>query len=193
MIVIAGLGNPEKKYIGTRHNAGFAVIDKLCDKYKIELSGTEQKAATGKCIIDGKKVTVAKPLTYMNLSGESIGGFANFYKLDPTQEIIVVYDDMALDVGQIRVRTKGSAGGHNGIKNIIAHLGGEKFTRIRVGVGEKPKDYNQVDYVLGHFTGEDKEKIEEGYSLAVEAIECILNEGPESAMNKYNTKKKKES
>lgn len=193
MIVIAGLGNPEKKYIGTRHNAGFAVINRLCDKYGIALNGTEHKAAVGKTILEGQKAIVAKPLTYMNLSGESVGSFVNFYKLDPTQDVIVIYDDMALDVGQIRVRTKGSAGGHNGIKNIISHLGDEKFIRIRVGVGEKPKDYDQVDYVLGHFTGEDKEKIEEGYALAVEAIECIIKNGPEAAMNKYNSKKKKES
>lgn len=193
MVIVAGLGNPDRKYIGTRHNAGFAVINRICDKYSIELAGTEQKAAVGKTIIEGQKVILAKPLTYMNLSGESVGGFVNFYKLDPEQEIIVIYDDMALDVGQIRVRTRGSAGGHNGIKNIISHLGGDKFIRIRVGVGEKPKDYDQVDYVLGHFDDGDKEKIEEGYKLAVEAVECILREGPETAMNKYNSKKKKES
>ncbi len=190
MYIIAGLGNPEAKYIGTRHNSGFAVIDKICDKLNTGLNGTEQRAAVAKGILAGEKVILAKPLTYMNLSGESIGALANYYKLDHTEEVIVIYDDMALDVGQIRVRKSGSAGGHNGIKNIIAHFGDDKFIRIRVGVGEKPKDYDQVDFVLGHFQGEDKVRIEEGYSLAAEAVECIISEGVDAAMNKYNKKKK---
>lgn len=190
MYIIAGLGNPEKKYFGTRHNAGFEVIDRLSDKYGIGLNGTEKKAAVGKGLIQGIKTMLVKPLTYMNLSGESVGPLASYYDLDHTQDVIIIYDDMALDVGQIRVRTSGSAGGHNGIKSIINHFGDNKFIRIRVGVGEKPKEYDQVAYVLGHYEGDDKINIEKGYELAIQAVECILTEGPDAAMNKYNTKKK---
>ena len=151
MVIIAGLGNPDRKYEGTRHNIGFEVIDAISEKYNIPVTGRKARAFTGSGIISGQKVLLAKPQTYMNLSVESVGALVNFYKADPETELLVIYDDISLDVGQIRVRRKGSAGGHNGMKNIIAHLGTEVFPRIKVGVGEKPAGYDLADYVLGHF------------------------------------------
>ena len=133
---------------------------------------------------------LVKPQTYMNLSGESVRGFVEYYKITREDELLVVYDDVSLDMGQLRIRKKGSAGGHNGIKNIIANLGTEIFPRIKVGVGEKPKGYDLADYVLGHFSRNEKKVMEEGYEKAVSAIEMILDEGIESAMNMYNRKVK---
>ena len=154
MVVIAGLGNPEKKYFGTRHNVGFAVIDALSDKYGIELTETKFKGAYGKGRIGNERVILLKPLTYMNLSGESIRPICDYFKVDSKENLIVISDDVDLDAGKIRVRPKGSAGGHNGLKSIIAQLGHSEFSRIRVGVGKKPKDYDLADWVLGHFEGE---------------------------------------
>ena len=151
MYIIIGLGNPTAQYEGTRHNVGFDVIDRLAEKYNIAVDTKKHRAYIGKGMIDGQKVILAKPQTYMNLSGESVRELAEYYKVDPEQEILVIYDDISLDVGQLRIRKKGSAGGHNGIKNIIAHLGTQVFPRIKVGVGEKPKNYDLADYVLGHF------------------------------------------
>ena len=152
MFIIAGLGNPTLQYEGTRHNAGFDVIDTLAGKYNISVDGRKNRALIGKGIIEGKKVILAKPQTYMNLSGESLGGLVDYYKVDEESEFLVVYDDISLDVGQLRIRKKGSAGGHNGMKNIISHLGTEVFPRIKVGVGEKPKKYDLADYVLSRFS-----------------------------------------
>ena len=151
MYIIAGLGNPTAQYEGTRHNVGFDVIDALADKYNISVDGRKNRAFIGKGIIEGQKVILVKPQTYMNLSGESIRGILDYYKIDEEEELIVVYDDISLDVGQIRIRKKGSAGGHNGMKNIIAHLGHNVFKRVKVGVGEKPKQFDLADYVLSHF------------------------------------------
>ena len=139
MYIIVGLGNPTRQYEGTKHNVGFDTIDYLIDEYQISSSGTGHKALFGKGMIAGQKVIVAKPMTYMNLSGESVRELVNYYKVDPESELIVVYDDISLAPGQIRIRKKGSAGGHNGIKNIIANLGTDHFMRVKVGVGEKPK------------------------------------------------------
>ncbi len=189
MFVIAGLGNPEKKYFGTRHNVGFATIDALSDKYGIELTETKFKAAFGKGRIGNERVILVKPLTYMNLSGEAIRPICDYFKVDSKEELIVISDDVELDVGKIRVRPKGSAGGHNGLKNIIAQLGHSEFNRVRVGVGKKPKEYDMVDWVLGHFDGEDSTSIKEGIDTAVEAIVDIMENGVDSAMNKFNGKK----
>ena len=134
MFIIAGLGNPDRQYEGTRHNAGFDVIDRIAEKYNIAVDTKRHRAYIGKGIIEGQKVILAKPQTYMNLSGESIRSLVDYYKVDEENELLVIYDDISLDVGQLRIRAKGSAGGHNGIKNIIAHLGTQIFPRIKVGV-----------------------------------------------------------
>ena len=174
MFIIAGLGNPDRQYEGTRHNAGFDVIDRIAEKYNIAVDTKKHRACIGKGIIGGQKVLLAKPQTYMNLSGESIRSLVDYYKIDEENELLVVYDDISLDVGQLRIRAKGSAGGHNGIKNIIAHLGTQVFPRIKVGVGEKPKGYDLADYVLGHFSKAERERMEEGYDNAVRAAEMIV-------------------
>ena len=189
MIVIAGLGNPEKKYFGTRHNIGFDVIDALSDKYNIGLTETKFKTVYGKGRIGDQKVILVKPITYMNLSGEAIRPICDYFKVDTKEELIVISDDVELDEGNIRVRPKGSAGGHNGLKNIIAQLGHDEFSRVRVGVGKKPKEYDMVNWVLGHFEGEAAVLIKEGKERAVAAIEEIIENGVDSAMNKYNGKK----
>ena len=156
MFIIAGLGNPDRQYEGTRHNAGFDVIDRIADKYNIAVDARKHRALIGKGIIEGQKVILAKPQTYMNLSGESIRSLTDYFKIDPEHELLVIYDDINLEPGQLRIREKGSAGGHNGIKNIIACLGTQIFPRIRVGVGAKPSKYDLADYVLGHFSKAEK-------------------------------------
>ena len=185
MYIIAGLGNPGKEYEETRHNAGFKVIDRLSDKYNIDVTEGKFKGLIGKGVIDGNKVILVKPLTYMNNSGECIRAVMDYYKVG-TEDLIVIYDDISLAPGKLRLRPKGSAGGHNGIKSIIAHLGTEQFNRIKFGVGDKPKDWDLVDWVLGRFNAEDKEILEQGRDRACEAVACIMNEGIESGMNKYN-------
>lgn len=192
MFIIAGLGNPTREYEGTRHNAGFEVIDALAEKYNIAVDIKKHRAYIGKGIIAGQKVLLVKPQTYMNLSGESIRSLVDYYKIDETEELLIIYDDISLDPGQIRIRAKGSAGGHNGIKNIIAHLGDQVFPRIKVGVGQKPPRQDLAEYVLGHFSGEDREKMKEGYAHAVSAAELILSGEMAAAMNEYNRKKKDE-
>lgn len=190
MFIIAGLGNPTLQYEGTRHNVGFDVIDRLSDKYNISVETRKSRAYIGKGIIGGHKVILVKPQTYMNLSGESLKGIVDYYKVDEESELLVIYDDISLGAGQLRIRKKGSAGGHNGIKNIIANLGTDVFMRIKVGVGEKPKKYDLADYVLSHFSKEERPLMEEGYADAADAAEMILNGEVEAAMNKYNRKVK---
>ncbi len=192
MFIIAGLGNPDRQYEGTRHNVGFDVIDRLADKYNIAVDVKKHRAMLGKGVIEGQKVILAKPQTYMNLSGESIRSLVDYYKIDGEHELLVIYDDINLGVGQLRIREKGSAGGHNGIKNIIAHLGTQVFPRIRVGVGEKPSRYDLADYVLGHFSRAEKELMDEGYDHAVKAVGMILSGRIGDAMSEYNRKKKEE-
>lgn len=188
MFIIAGLGNPKKEYDNTRHNIGFEVIDALADKYHISVMDIKNKAMTGKGMIDGRKVILAKPLTFMNLSGESIRPLADYYKIDCETELIVILDDINLPPGQIRIRKKGSAGGHNGLKNIIQNLGNGDFQRIRVGVGEKPRGYDLADYVLGHFSKEEKTVMKEGVEKAVKAAEMMLKGDIDQAMNQFNRK-----
>ena len=192
MFIIAGLGNPDRQYEGTRHNAGFDVIDRIADKYNIAVDTRRHRALIGKGVIEGQKVILAKPQTYMNLSGESIRSMSDYYKIDPEHELLVIYDDINLDPGQLRIREKGSAGGHNGIKNIIACLGTQVFPRIRVGVGEKPSKYDLADYVLGHFSKAEKEQMEKGYGFAVDAAAMILAGRIGDAMGMYNRKKREE-
>lgn len=190
MFVIVGLGNPEKKYEGTRHNIGFAVIDALADKYNISIKDKKHKALCGTGVIEGVKVMLVKPLTYMNLSGDSVADVMNFYKLDPEEDMLVVYDDISLAPGNIRVRKKGSAGGHNGIKSIIARCGTQNFMRVRVGVGEKPEGWDLADHVLGHFSDEDSRLVREAVDDAIGAIVMMSRGDVEQAMNNYNAKKK---
>ena len=188
MYIIVGLGNPTKEYEGTRHNVGFEVIDAIADKYNIDVTERKHRAFCGKGLVAGQRVILVKPQTYMNLSGESVPSVLDFYKVDEESELIVIYDDVSLGVGQLRIRKKGSAGGHNGIKNIIQHLGHNVFQRIKVGVGEKPKEYDLADYVLGHFSKEDKELMKDGYKRAVEAVEMLVMGDVDGAMNEFNKK-----
>ena len=190
MYIIVGLGNPGDKYEKTRHNVGFNVIDLLAKEYSIDVSKIKHKALIGEGRVGTEKVILVKPMTYMNLSGESIRELVDYFKVDPKEELLVIYDDISLNPGQIRIRKKGSAGGHNGIKNIIAQLGTDTFQRIKVGVGEKPKGYDLAAYVLGHFHGEDLELMEEGYEKAISATEEILKGEIDAAMNEYNRKVK---
>lgn len=191
MYIIAGLGNPTKKYENTRHNIGFDVIDVIAGKYNIAMNQQKHKAICGSGYIDGQKVLLMKPQTYMNLSGASVRDAVDFYKVDPTGEFLVIYDDINLEPGQLRIRKKGSAGGHNGIKDIIAQLGTQDFPRIRVGVGEKPKEYDLADYVLGHFSKEERVLVEKAAQNAADALARILRDDIEGAMNLYNKKPKK--
>lgn len=192
MYLIAGLGNPTKEYDKTRHNVGFAVIDTLADKYRIDVSEKKHKALCGKGVIEGRKVLLVKPQTFMNLSGESIRAAVDYYKIEP-EDIIVIYDDISLDPGQLRIRLKGSAGGHNGIKNIIAHLGTQEFPRIKVGVGAKPPRMDLADYVLSWFSPDEQKLMDEAFKEAAEAAVSMMTDGAERAMNHYNTKKKAEA
>lgn len=191
MYLIAGLGNPTRQYEHTRHNVGFDVLTRLADTYHIDLNQKKFQGICGAGVIEGEKVLLLKPQTYMNLSGNSIGEAARFFKLDPS-EVIVILDDIALEPGYIRIRKKGSAGGHNGLKDIIAHLGTEAFPRIRVGVGEKPAEYDLKDYVLGHFPKEDLEKMDAAMDHAVEAAAMMVRGEIDAAMNQYNKKAGKE-
>ncbi len=188
MFIIAGLGNPKKEYDNTRHNIGFAMIDELADKYHISVMDVKHKALTGKGMIGGHKVLLVKPLTFMNLSGESIRPLADYFKIDVASELIVVSDDISLPPGQIRIRKRGSAGGHNGLKSIIQQLGSEEFQRIRIGVGEKPGGYDLADYVLGHFSKEEQVFMSEGIKKAVSAVEMMLDGNIDCAMNEFNRK-----
>ena len=188
MYLIAGLGNPGEKYEGTRHNVGFAVIDELEAKHHIPVQSKEHKALVGRGIIGGEKVLLVKPQTFMNLSGDAIAEIAAYYKI-PVEEVLVIFDDISLPVGQLRLRQKGSAGGHNGIKSIIARLGSENFPRINVGVGDKPAQMDLADHVLGHFHGEEKSAIADGILGASKAVEVFLTDGMSEAMNRYNKKK----
>ena len=189
MYIIVGLGNPTKEYMHTRHNVGFDTIDKIADRHGIAVLEKKHKAVYGRGYIEGQKVILAKPQTFMNLSGESVRSLIDYYKADEESELIVIYDDISLAPGQIRIRKKGSAGGHNGLKNIIAHLGHDEFCRIKMGVGEKPKGYDLADYVLGHFTQDERKIMDEAAKEACEAIRMILSDDIDKAMNRFNAKK----
>ena len=190
MFIIVGLGNPEKKYDNTRHNIGFRLIDELAADNNISVLTLGHKAICGKGMINGNKVILAKPQTYMNLSGESVKALVDYYKVNPESELIVISDDIELPPGYIRVRPKGSAGGHNGLKNIIQHLGGENFIRVRMGVGMKPPKMDLADHVLGHFKESDQPMLKEAIKDAKEAINLIMAGDTDKAMNLYNKKVK---
>lgn len=187
MYLIAGLGNPTKEYDKTRHNIGFEAIDKISEDYKISVDTCKHKAIIGKGRIEGETVILAKPLTYMNLSGESIREIVDYYKID-IENIIIIFDDISLSPGQLRIRAKGSAGGHNGIKNIIQHLGTEEFKRIKIGVGEKPQGWDLKDYVLGRFNSEEQAVMKEALENASKAAAMMISSGITDAMNMYNKK-----
>ena len=189
MYIIAGLGNPDKKYVNTRHNIGFDVIDALAEKYNINMNIRKHKAICGSGMVEGVKALLVKPQTYMNLSGESIAEILAFYKLSAEGHLLVVYDDVSLAPGNIRIRKKGSAGGHNGIKNIITKTGTDTFARIRVGVGEKPAGWDLADYVLGHFSQGERRLVDEAAANAITAAGYVVNGETDRAMNEFNRKK----
>lgn len=184
--LVVGLGNPGPKYEWTRHNMGFLVIDELAEREKIPVQKLKYRALTNTAVLGGRSVLLMKPTTYMNLSGESVGEAARFYKIPP-ERVLVISDDVALPQGKLRVRRSGSAGGHNGLKNIISHLGSDQFPRIKVGVGGKPHpDHDMADWVLGKFTGQDRKVMEEAIVRAADAVTLFLEQGPDQAMAKFN-------
>lgn len=187
MYIIAGLGNPESKYKNTRHNIGFDVIDAISEKYNIAVNSGKFKSFCGNGLINGQKVVLLKPLTFMNLSGEAIKEAVDFYKIEP-QNVVVFSDDINLGVGGIRIRKSGSAGGHNGLKNIIKMLGTEEFPRIRMGVGQKPEGYDLADYVLGHFDAVERKQMDESIQIAMEGLDLILAGDIDRAMSTCNKK-----
>lgn len=188
MYLIAGLGNPGKKYEGTKHNMGFDTISYLADQYRIPSSGISMKGVYGKGRINGQSVILLKPMTYMNLSGESIQEYVHYYKIDPETQLIVIYDDIDLDPGQIRIRKSGSPGSHNGMKNIVQCLGTNKFIRVRIGTGAKPPQWDLADYVLAPFSAEVRPAVNDAIKLAGEAIAMILDGDVDKAMSLYNRK-----
>ena len=184
--LVVGLGNPGGQYENTRHNAGFLTADELARRGRFAIQRLKFKALTAAVEISGQGVLVMKPTTFMNLSGEAVGEAARFYKIPP-DHVLVISDDVSLPLGKLRIRTGGSAGGHNGLKSIIQHLGADQFPRVKVGVGEKPHpDYDMADWVLGKFQGEDKKVMDETVKRAADAVECYLRDGPQKAMNRFN-------
>ena len=185
MKIIAGLGNYGSEYDNTRHNVGFDAVDELAKRHGISVTGFERHSLAGKGIIEGEKVILVKPQTYMNLSGVALRAMVDYYGCG-IEDIIVINDDTALDCGKIRVRPKGSAGGHNGLKNIINELGTDEFVRVRIGVGAKPPEWDMVDWVLGRFPSEVRSDVRDGILKACDAAECLLKEAPDAVMNKFN-------
>ena len=190
MYIVAGLGNPGGKYENTRHNVGFHVVDTLADRMGVRVDEKKHFALCGKGILAGQRVVLLKPQTYMNNSGQSLRAAADFYKVAP-EEIIVISDDIDLEQGQLRIRLKGSAGGHNGLKSIIQHLGSQDFPRVRVGIGGKPEGWDLADYVLGQLKGNDAETMQTAYHTAADAVEVMISEGGDIAMNRFNRKPEK--
>jgi PTH1 family peptidyl-tRNA hydrolase len=185
-MMIVGLGNPGLQYDGTRHNIGFAAMDAICQKFDCRCKKMKFNAYMGDAVIGNKRVLLLKPLTYMNNSGQAVGEAARFYKISP-ENILVMYDDISLDPGVIRIRRKGSAGGHNGIKDIIEVLGSDAFPRVKIGVGAKPHpEYDLKDWVLGKFRGDEKDKVETALENTVKAVNELLSRGIDSAMNKFS-------
>ncbi len=184
--LVAGLGNPGSQYENTRHNVGFLVLDELGERGEFPIQRLRFHALTNTAVVGGQGVLVMKPTTYMNLSGEAVGEAARFYKL-PADHVLVISDDVDLPLGKLRIRKGGSAGGHNGLKSIIQHLGTDQFPRLKVGVGAKPHpDYDMADWVLGKLQREDKKVMDAAVKRAADAVECLLREGPDKAMNRFN-------
>lgn len=190
MKLIVGLGNPGKEYENTRHNTGFLCLDKVADGLNVKISRRAFNALIAKITYKGEQIILMKPQTYMNLSGEAVGKAVRYYHLDPEKDVLVVYDDLDLPVGNIRLRESGSAGGHNGIKSIIAHLGTQKFCRIRVGIGSDKKD-DARDYVLSGFWGEELEKWQTSIDEASRACREYMTDKFQVIMNKHNIRNKK--
>ena len=190
MYLVVGLGNPGRQYEATRHNMGFDTIDVLVERHKIPQSGVKFNAMYGKGIIGGDKAILMKPLSFMNLSGGPVRDMVNFFKIDPEKELIVISDDIDLEPGQLRIRKQGSAGGHNGLKDIIQKLGTQNFVRIKIGVGAKPQGWDLADHVLSRFPDSERKLVDEAIREAADAVEKIIAQGPDAAMNEYNRKKK---
>ncbi len=186
MYVITGLGNPTLKYSKTRHNVGFDTIDVLAKKYGIKVKKKQFKALTGEGFIGGEKVILVKPMTYMNNSGESVSEIVKYYKIDPAKELIIISDDLNLDVGVLRIRAKGSAGGHNGLKSIIKCVGTESFDRVRIGVGKVPAGTDVITHVLTRFSRADRAIVKESFEVAADAIVSIISDGIDKTMSKFN-------
>ncbi len=191
MKLIFGLGNPGREYEKTRHNMGFMTLDMLARKHGIAINSCKDKGMSGKGMIGTEKVVLIKPLTYMNLSGECVRAYVDFYKADAAEDVIVIYDDIDIEPGFLRIRKNGSAGSHNGMKSVIKCLGTESFARVRVGVGAKPAGWDLADYVLARPSGEDEKKLSEAMEHATAAIELIAEGRMDEAMNRYNAKKEK--
>lgn len=184
--LVVCLGNVGDEYDNTRHNIGFEVADELAERKNIPVQKLRHKAMTNTTEVGGKRVLLMKPVTYMNLSGEAAGEAARFYKI-PAERVLVVCDDVTLPAGKLRIRKGGSAGGHNGLKSLIQHLGTDQFPRVKVGVGQKPHpDYDMADWVLGKFQGEDRKTMDTAVKRAADAVECLLREGLDRAMNRFN-------
>ena len=184
--LVVGLGNPGEKFENTRHNVGFLVVDELAGRLDVPVQKLKHKALTNTVRLGGQKVLLMKPVTFMNLSGEAVRPAADFYKVPP-DHVLVLSDDTALPLGKLRIRKGGSAGGHNGLKSIIQHLGTDQFPRLRLGVGEKPRpDYDMADWVLGRLQGEDWKAMEAAVDRAADAVECVLSQGVDAAMNRFN-------
>ena len=185
MYLIVGLGNPEPEYNKTRHNMGFDVINKLAKKYNINLNKNNFNAIYQNAIIEGEKVILVKPQTYMNSSGESVKQFVDFYKI-PIENVLVIYDDMDTEIEKIRIRSKGGPGSHNGMKSLICVLNSEEFPRIRVGIGRPKNEFDRIDYVIGHINEEEYKRLVIGQNKAVDAISYFIKNGIDNTMNKYN-------
>lgn len=190
MYLIVGLGNPGRQYEATRHNMGFDTVDCLIEKHNVPQGGVKFNAMYGKGIIGGDKAILMKPLSFMNLSGGPVRDMVNFFKIDPEKELIVISDDIDLEPGQLRIRKQGSAGGHNGLKDIIQKLGTQNFVRIKIGVGAKPQGRDLADHVLSRFPDSERKLVDEAIREAADAVEKIIAQGPDAAMNEYNRKKK---
>ena len=187
--IIFGLGNPGTKYARSRHNIGWNAVDRIADKYGISFNSKKFNGMVGKGEIGGRKTLLVKPLTFMNNSGECIRKFVNFYKLDPAKDIAVIYDDIDLDPGMMRVRAKGSPGSHNGMKSVVANLKTNAFARIRIGIGKPPAQMDLIDWVLGKVPEEDKPEIDKVYDQAADVIPLLIDGELQEAMNRYNKKK----
>ncbi len=192
MYLIVGLGNPEKKYDKTKHNVGFDAVDALIEAFEIPAAGIAMKGMYGKGRIAGEKVMVMKPLTYMNLSGNAVRAFVDYYQIDPAEELIVIYDDVDLPAGSVRIRQKGSAGSHNGMKSILQMLGTDAFTRIRIGIGPKPERWDLADYVLAPFPKAERQKVDAVIEEIVPMIRKIVEKGVPDVMSEYNRKVEKQ-
>ncbi len=184
MKVIVGLGNPGREYHNTRHNIGFMVLEEMARRFTVEKQTDRFDAIIGEIRIQGEKVLLVKPLTFMNLSGRAVQPLMHWYKAD-LKDLIVVYDDMDLKDAVLRIRAKGSAGGHNGMKSIIERLGSQEFARMRIGIG-RPEHHDTVNWVLGHFSGDEKKQIDTAISKAADALETWVRSGIDAAMNRFN-------